>query len=276
MDAPAPLFDLAARAMHRNRAARAPALFLHETVAFGVTERLQEVNRSFTAPAVVAPFAKPWRKTFPDARIVADDEVLGLARGAHDLVLHALCLHGANDPVGQLVQCRLALKPDGLLIAALFGGQTLHELRACLAKAEVTVTGGLSPRVAPMGDIRDLGALLSRAGLALPVADGETMTVSYADAFHLMRDLRAMGEANALTARLRHPTRAAVLTEAARLYAERHADGDGRITATFEIVTLTGWAPAATQPQPLRPGSATARLAEALGAVETPLTSTQD
>jgi hypothetical protein len=173
--------------------------------------------------------------------------------------------------VGQLVQCRRALQPDGLFMGLMFGGQTLHELRACLAEAEAEVTGGLSPRVLPMGEIRDLGALLQRAGFALPVADSFTKTVLYRDAFHLMADLRAMGEGNALMARLRRPTRRAVLARAAALYQDRFAGADGRIPATFEIIALTGWAPHDSQQKPLRPGSATARLAEALHAAERPL-----
>ena len=273
MDSPPPLFDRAALARNRARAARtgAPAMFLHERVALGVEERLQEVNRRFTAPALVTPFAAPWRDAVPGAVEVADDEVLALSAGAHDLVVHGLCLHWANDPVGQLVQCRRALRPDGLLIATLFGGQTLQELRRCLAQAETEVTGGLSPRVAPMGEIRDLGALLQRAGLALPVADSEAIRVSYASALDLMRDLRAMGEGNALAGRLRRPTARAVILRAAALYAEEFGGPDGRIGATFEVVTLTGWAPAESQPRALRPGSATARLADALGTTETPL-----
>ena len=271
MDAPPPLFDRHALLRHRARAARAPELFLQSHVALGIEERLQEVNRTFTAPVIVSPWPQVWADVVPGAQVVADDEVLALERGAHDLVIHALCLHWANDPVGQLVQCRHALRPDGMLLATLFGGQTLQELRRCLAQAETEVTGGLSPRVAPMGEIRDLGGLLQRAGLALPVADTEVLTVSYASALHLMRDLRAMGEANAMAARLRRPTARAVIGRAAALYAENFSDADGRITATFEVVTLTGWAPAASQPQPLRPGSATTRLAEALKTTETPL-----
>jgi SAM-dependent methyltransferase len=176
---------------------------------------------------VVTAFPDLWQQRLPQARIVADDEVLDLTPGAHDLVIHALCLHWANDPVGQLVQCRRALRPDGLFLGVLFGGQTLAELRACLAQAEAAVTGGLSPRVLPMGEIRDLGGLLQRAGFALPVADAATRTVTYADPLRLMADLRAMGEGNALSQRLRRPTRRAVFAQAAELYAQTHA-GRGR------------------------------------------------
>lgn len=253
-------------ALARQRA-RASALFLQEEAVWEVQERLTEVNRTFTAPVVVTPFPALW----PDFPGIADEDRLDLQAAAHDLVIHALALHWANDPVGQLVQCRRALKPDGLFIGLMFGGQTLHELRASLAEAETEVTGGLSPRVLPMGEIRDLGGLLSRAGFALPVADSFTKTVLYRDAFHLMRDLRAMGEGNALAARLRRPTRRAVLFRAAAIYAERFGTPEGRIPATFEIICLTGWSPHDSQQKPLRPGSAAARLADVLNAAEQPL-----
>ncbi len=258
------LTDRKALSLHR---ARAHALFLQEEGALEVHERLTEVNRTFTAPVVVTGFPQLW----PDFPCVANDDTLPLPVGGHDLVIHALALHWANDPVGQLVQCRRALLPDGLFMALMFGGQTLHELRACLAEAEAQVTGGLSPRVLPMGEIRDLGGLLGRAGFALPVADSFTKTVLYRDAFHLMHDLRAMGEGNALQARLRRPTRRGVLIRAAEIYADRFATPDGLIPATFEIICLTGWAPHDSQQKPLRPGSAAARLADALNAAETPL-----
>lgn len=254
-------------ALLRQRArADAGALFLHDEVRAEVEERLAEVNRRFTQPAVVTGFPQVW--DMPAAAVVPDDEVLALTPQGHDLVIHALALHWANDPVGQLVQCRRALVADGLFLGFLFGGQTLAELRACLAQAEAEVTGGLSPRVLPMGEIRDLGALLQRAGFALPVADSFTKTVTYADAFGLMRDLRAMGEGNALMARLRRPTRRAVMARAAELYATHHTGPDGRIRATFEIICLTGWAPDDSQQKPLRPGSAAQRLADALGTDE--------
>ncbi len=270
MQTPPDLTDRDALARFRARVARManPALFLHQEVAFEIQERLSLVNRRFTDPAVVTGFPQVWQG-FEAARIVPDDDVLDLREGTHDLVIHALGLHWANDPVGQMVQARRALKPDGLFMAVLFGGQTLTELRAVLAEAEVAVTGGLSPRVAPMAEIRDAGALLQRAGFALPVADSVTQVVTYASALHLMRDLRAMGEVNALAARNRQPLRRGVLAEAMRLYEREFGDG-GRVRATFEMIFLTGWAPAADQPQPLRPGSATARLADALGTKETP------
>ena len=268
-DAPA-LTDRAA--LRRNRArARDDALFLHVAAADDLKERLELVNRSFTAPAVVSPFPQVWAAAFPEARHVDEAETLDLEEHAHDLLIHGLSLHWANDPVGQLVQCRRALRPDGLFLGILFGGQTLHELRSALAAAESHLTSGLSPRVAPMGEIRDLGGLLQRAGFALPVADGAPLTVTYATALHLMAELRAMGEGNALAARPRHFAPRALFAEAARLYADHYARPDGRVPATFDMVVLTGWAPDDSQPKPLRPGSAEARLADALGTDEQPL-----
>ncbi len=258
------LTDLTQRA--RNLA-RAKDTFLQELAADDLKDRMSFVNKSFQSSAVVTDFQHVWAEKIPEARIIAQSEVLNFGQVQHDVVVHSLGLHWADDPVGQLIQCRRALKPDGLMLAAVLGGQTLHELRACLAEAETLVRGGLSPRVAPMAEIRDLGALLQRAGLALPVSDSTTHTLSYQDMFHLMRDLRVMGEGNALAARLRQPTRRRVFREAARIYDQNYSV-NGRITATFEIITLTGWAPDASQPQPLRPGSATNRLADALGSAE--------
>lgn len=268
MITPPPLTDRSALLRNRARAlAAGPALFLHQDAAAEIEERLNEVNREFTSPAVVTGFPGPWAKILPQAKIVPDAEVLDLQPGAHDLVIHALALHWANDPVGQLVQCRHALAPDGLMLAVMFGGQTLAELRAVLAEAEVRLTGGLSPRVLPMGEIRDLGGLLQRAGFALPVADVAARPVSYRDMGHLLADLRAMGETNALAARRRTPSRRALFAEASRLYDEAYGDGNGRITATFELIYLTGWAPHESQQKPLRPGSATHSLAAVLSAI---------
>ena len=203
---PPALFDADLLALRRARAARlGPADFLQEAVAAEVAERLTEVNRSFRAPAIIGPRAGLWAAALglPDARRVPDADILDLEPAAHDLVVHALALHWANDPVGQLVQARRALRPDGLFLAALFGGETLTELRAALAEAEIETLGGLSPRVAPMGEIRDLGGLLQRAGFALPVADSRRYEVSYPSALALMHDLRAMGETNVQHDRLR-------------------------------------------------------------------------
>ena len=273
---PPALTDRAALARFRARALRAPALFLHEDAADEVQERLAEVNRTFTDVAIVTPFPGVWQGRIAGARIVAEAPVLDLAPGAHDLVIHALALHWADDPLGQIIQCARALRPDGLFIGVMFGGQTLAELRAVLAQAESDVTGSLSPRVVPMAEIRDLGALLQRAGLALPVADATRRTVVYRDFLHLVRDLRAMGESNALAARHRAPLRRDVLLRAAELYAREYADAQGRLPVTVETLTLTGWAPADSQPKPLRPGSAAFRLAEALGTSETSLENRRD
>ncbi len=246
-------------------------MFLHHAAAADIQERLIEVNRTFTAPAVVTGFPKFWDKALVGATMVQDSDMLALEPGAHDLVIHAMGLHWANDPLGQLVQCRHALRPDGLFIAVLPGGRTLHELRSSLAEAETLVTGGLSPRVLPMGEIRDLGALMQRAGFALPVADSFTQTVHYSSFATLCADLRAMGETNALAARLRRFTGRTVLAAAEAIYRANFATPDNRLQATFDLVFLTGWAPHDSQQQPLRPGSARARLADALGVPEEPL-----
>ncbi|HEV2303245.1 MAG TPA: methyltransferase domain-containing protein, partial [Stellaceae bacterium] len=191
--------------------------------------------------------------------------------GSFDLIVSNLVLHWAGDLPGALVQLRRALVPDGFFLAAMLGGRTLAELREVLLEAELAEEGGASPRVSPMADLADAAHLLQRAGFAMPVADGESVTVGYADALALMRDLRAMGETNALAARHKAPLGRRTLARAAALYAERFGDAAGRIPATFEILFLAGWAPHPQQPQPLAPGSAKRRLAEALGAVEIPL-----
>ncbi len=274
MKIPPRLFDTELLAQRRARAqAGTPADFLHREAAVEISERLREVNRTFRAPALVTGWPDVWRETLAGAGLhsltaVPDAEVLDLAEAAHDVVIHGLALHWANDPVGQLVQARRALAPDGLFLGVLFGGLTLHELRAAFAEAEAEITGGLSPRVAPMGEIRDLGGLLQRAGFALPVADTLPLTVDYATPLDLMRDLRAMGETNALVDRNRGPLGRDLLARACAIYARNYGRADGRVGATFEMVVLTGWAPGPGQQQPLRPGSATARLADALGVAE--------
>lgn len=260
-----PLTDRAALRRNRARARRSgPALFLREAVAAEVQERLAEVNRRFTAPALVSPFPEVWAAILPGAAVVEDDEALALSEGAHDLVVHDLCLHWADDPVGQLAQGARALRPDGLLVATLFGGATLGALRAALAEAEAEATGGLSPRVLPMGEVRAWGDLLGRAGLALPVADAQGFDVSYPDALALMRELRAMGEGNALHDRLRRPTPRGVILGALA----RYPLVDGRAVARLEVVTLTAWAPGPGQPVPLRPGSRSGSLLDALAAAK--------
>src|SRR5438552_5794110 len=203
-------------------------------------------------------------------RLSAEPEALPFAPGSFDVVLSVLALHWVNDLPGALLQLRRALKPDGLLLVSLLGGETLSELRQALMTAELAEEGGISPRVSPFADLRDLGGLLQRAGFAMPVVDSDRLTVTYPDALALMRELRGMGESNAVAERRRSFTRRATLARAAALYGEMFGLPDGRIPASFEIVTLTAWAPHKSQPQPLRPGSATTRLAAAPGPDEQP------
>lgn len=264
------LTDTNALRLHRARA-RTDRLFLQESAADEIKDRLAMVNRGFKDTAIVTPFPDIWRDVLPDAHIVPDDETLALETKSFDLVVHSLSLHWANDPVGQLIQCRRSLKPDGLMICATLGGQTLEELRSAISEAEIAATGGLSPRVVPMGEIRDLGALLQRAGFALPVADSISLRTEYRDALHLMHDLRHMGETNALSQRQRSYGGKDIFLRTAEIYRENFTSGSGRIRATYDIVFLTGWAPDDTQPQPLRPGSAKQRLADALKVPEVPL-----
>ncbi|SFK52668.1 methyltransferase domain-containing protein [Methylocapsa palsarum] len=209
----------------------------------------------------------PLVRTLGGARllsVVGDEEYVPLATARFDLAVSALALHYANDLPGALVQIRHALKPDGLFLGCLLGGRSLNELRTALAAAETEICGGVSPRVAPFADVRDLGGLLQRAGFALPVADSEPLSVRYADMFGLMADLRAMGASNALEARRRAPPPRALFARAAQIYAERFADPDGRVRATFELIFISGWAPHESQQKPLAPGSAKMRLADAL------------
>jgi len=200
--------------------------------------------------------------------VVGDEEALPLGAESFDLVTSLLALHSVNDLPGSLAQIRRVLKPDGFFLACLLGGASLSELRQAFTQAEAELEGGASPRVAPFADLRDLGHLLQRAGFALPVADIDPVVVRYADPFGLMRDLRAMGFSNPLAERRRTPLRRPTLFRAVQIYAERFSDPDGRIRATFELVWLSGWAPHESQQQPLRPGSAQVRLADALGTRE--------
>jgi SAM-dependent methyltransferase len=275
MTAAPPLTDRSALARHRARARRQPdhdgALFLHRIARSDIEERLIEVNRTFTAPAVVTGFPEFWADFRRGAVVVPDDDLLALHPQSHDLVIHAMGLHWANDPVGQLVQCRRALKPDGLFIAVLPGGATLSELRASLAEAEALVSGGLSPRVLPMAEIRDLGALMQRAGFALPVADSTREAVQYRALSALFVDLRAMGETNALAARRRSFASRRLIAATEAIYGANFRTAEGNLRATFELQFLTGWAPHDSQQTPLRPGSAKARLADALRVPEQPL-----
>lgn len=200
--------------------------------------------------------------------VVADEEFLPFQSGSLDAIVSNLSLHWVNDLPGALLQINNALKPDGLFLAAVLGGESLKELRGALMDAELSISGGASPRVSPFIDMRDMGALLQRAGFALPVVDNDIITVDYAHPLQLMRDLRGMGASNATRNRLMIPTKRQVLLEAAHLYQEKHGDELGRVPATFEIIYAIGWRPHASQQKPLKPGSAAARLAETLQAAE--------
>jgi hypothetical protein len=264
------IFDPKLRALHKRRAARLGGdRFLVVEALEGVAERLAPVNRHFRTALSLDEHAAANLQRADTAWQVATFDINEqlTCPGGYDLAVSLLELHALNDLPGALVQIRRALKPDGLFMGAVLGGATLHELRDSLAAGEAATTGGISPRVAPMADVRDLGSLLQRAGFAMPVADLERTTVRYRDFFGLVRDLRAMGETNALTGRigrLRRDTLAATVAH----YQEHHADPDGRLRATFDIIYLTGWAPHESQPKPLRPGSAKIRLADALGVKE--------
>ena len=284
------IFD---RALMRRRLSRAaqssPAEFLIAHAADDLAQRLVPILRSFplaielggvTVHGARALMGSAKVETVfrlaaspPSGRCgflsaVADEEVLPLGDASVDLVVSLLSLQAVNDLPGALAQIKRALRPDGLFIACLLGAETLTELRQSLAEAEAELSAGVSPRVAPFADARELGALMQRVGFALPVTDVEKLTVRYGDAFALMRDLRAMGMTNPLVERARTPLRRATLFRAAQIYAERFADRDGRLRATFDLVWLSGWAPHASQQRPLRPGSAKTRLADALGVDE--------
>jgi SAM-dependent methyltransferase len=262
------LFD---RALLARRLARAkkmgPATFLLDRVHEDLAERLAAVNREFTEVADIwtpdEGISLPGLK-IRHINIGSGDETLTLAPASLDLAVSALAFQFVNDLPGVLAQIRRALKPDGLLLASLIGGDTLTELRQSFAAAESECESGVSPRVAPFADLRDIGGLLQRAGLALPVTDVDRVVVRYDNAFALMADLRRMGATNILLERRRAPTRRATMLRMAQIYAERFADSDGRIRATFDIVWLSAWAPHESQPKPLRPGSATASLEEAV------------
>jgi SAM-dependent methyltransferase len=284
---PSPMiFDRALIRRRRRRAALlGPVTFLLDRVAVDLAERLATVLRRFdlaldlgtpgeavraalqhldSVGTIVAAGAVLRGPPF----VAADEEALPFRDGALDLVVSALALQFVNDLPGTLVQIRRILKPDGLFVAALLGGETLTELRQSFAAAESETAGGVSPRVAPFADLRELGSLLQRAGFALPVTDVDRLIVRYDSVFGLMHDLRRMGATNALFARHRAPLWRATLARMAEIYARRFADADGRLRATFEIVWLSGWAPHPDQQQPLKPGSAKARLADALGTRE--------
>lgn len=235
----------------------------HSGAVADALQRLENIGmviRADLCPALVA--------EAPGPALACDEELLPFARESLNLVACPLSLQWVNDLPGTLAQITRALAPDGLLLAALFGPDTLRELREALTLAETEIRGGASPRVAPFIELRDMGSLLQRAGLALPVSDTDRLTVAYPSMFELMADLRAMGAANVLIERSRQPLTRAILTRAAEIYAQRFSRSDGRVMATFEIITATGWKPHESQQKPLRPGTAQARLADALGTRE--------
>ncbi|MBC6441114.1 MAG: methyltransferase domain-containing protein [Rhodospirillales bacterium] len=288
-DAQAP-FDTRALRLHRDRAAgnaTDSTEFLFHQVGLRLLDRLDDVKRMFPVAVELGARDGTLRSGLEQRngitwllqtdrssgfgrmgrgpRLVCDDDLPPLAESSADLVVSNLSLHWVNDLPGCLSQIRCALKPDGLLLAAILGGETLHELRTVLAEAEIAITGGLSPRLSPMVDVRDAGALLQRAGFALPVVDIDRLDVDYPDALALMRDLRAMGETNVVSERPRGLARRDVLLPAITLYAERFGNASGRVPATFDVIYLTGWSPHESQQQPLRTGSGQTRLTNILG-----------
>ncbi len=281
------IFDRALLRLRRDRSA--PIFKKHDFLIRAVCERLSDrlldMSRKFPLALdlgarssglglktgdggiekiVSADISPRMLSTISDMAVAADAEFLPFANGIFDLIFSNLDLHWTNDLPGSLAQIRRALKPDGLFLGTIFGGETLHELRDALMTAELELTGGASPRISPFTELRDAGGLLQRAGFALPVADSDEIVVTYEDMFRLMVDLRGMAEGNALVERLRRPTNKRLFLRAAELYAERHAEDGGRIRATFQVVFLHGWAPHESQPKALRPGAATKRLADAL------------
>lgn len=288
------IFDRSLLFRRRDRAAPhvQDHAFLLERAADDILERLGAVRRQFPVALNLGAYNGLLSRRLrgfpgielvidaePSARLLdqcdrpkvrADEEALPFREGSLDLVVSALALHFVNDLPGTLVQIRRALKPDGLLLATLFGGGTLQELRTSLLAAEAEVEGGASPRVAPFADVRALGSLLQRAQFALPVVDSDTVTVTYPNPLQLMHELRAMGASNVLRARRRLPLRRRTLQRALEIYVDRFGLDGGRVPATFEFITMTGWAPHESQQKPLQPGSARARLADALGTKELP------
>lgn len=288
MTDPLKIFDRRCLRLQRNRAAAGLAAhdFLLREIAGRLDDRLRDINRQFdsaldlgchtgqtsetvealrTAATLIRCDLSPEmaRRAGPGAA-AADEEFLPFAAGAFDLVVSNLALHWTNDLPGALLQIRRTLRPDGLFLAAMLGEDTLAELRDCLMEAEIETAGGVSPRVSPFATVRDLGGLLQRAGFALPVVDRDRIVVTYENALNLFADLRGMGEGNALYERRRNFTGRATLMRAADIYRQRHAGAGGRIPATFSVIYLHGWAPHASQQQPLKPGSAKTRLANAL------------
>ena len=280
---PIAIFDRPALRRHRARAAGqdADSGFLFREGAERLLDRLADIKRPFSRALDLDsrdPLLAEGLRSAGIGTVVAgeagplavDLEALPFAPASFDLVASSLAFHWINDLPGTLLQLRHILKPDGLLLVNLFAGETLEALRIALLEAESEIENGASARISPFADPRDLAGLLQRAGFALPVVDSDRITVDYPDAWKLMRDLRAMGETNATALRHRHFTRRATLSRAAEIYRARFGDEEGRIPAEFEIATLTAWAPHEAQPRALRPGSAAARLADALGTAERP------
>ncbi len=274
--APSPTPQLFDRVLLRARQRRAlqggPASFLLDRVSEDMADRLRAVIRDFADAADIwtpgeglKDLARDRFRSFTHVDLTdPSNEVLPLAPESLDLALSALAFQFVNDLPGVLSQIRRALRPDGLLLAVMVGGDTLTELRQSFAAAEAECEAGISPRVAPFADLRDIGALLQRAGFALPVTDLDSVVVRYDNAFTLMQDLRRMGATNILLERRKVPSRRETMLRMAEVYRERFADSDGRIRATFDLIWLSGWAPHPDQPRPLKPGSATASLADAV------------
>lgn len=253
------LFDPSLRVLRHRRIER-ESQFLHERAVNEIMDRLQFVKRAFTKIAVVTFFPDLWSKFPYEVEFVLADEMLKFAQADYDLIIHDMFLHCANDPLGQLIQCQRALRDDGLLTAAFFGGESLHQLRAALMRVEEAIYGGISPRVHPMIDIRAAGGLLQRANLALPVLDADKLDVQYRDIFTLLRELRRMGESNIQTARSKTPV-------SARFWAaveSEMGDEKGAIICSAELIFLNAWRPSQSQPRPLRPGSAQFSLDEVM------------
>lgn len=279
MSAPT-LFD---RKLERTRRRRKPPLLpdlFYNRLAEDIGDRFNLIKRPFPQLLITGPFAprlapvleQPNRSVIAEGReITFDEEALPFAEGSFDSIVSILSLQTANDLPGAVVQMRRALKPDGLFLACLFAGETLHELRAAWLEAESELRGGASLRVAPFADIRELGALLQRAGFALPVADLDRIVLRYPNALALMREIKLLGFSESLIERSRLPVTPTLLAQAAAIYDRRFADPDGRIRAAIDIAWLTAWSPHESQQQPLRPGSARARLADALKVEEFPL-----
>lgn len=286
------VFDRGAVRERRSRAARdiSKYSFLFQEVAGRLADRLLDITRTFPraldlgchsgqldaalrgggkiGALVQCDLSEAMARRASGSVLVADEEALPFAEGSFDLILSNLSLHWVNDLPGTFLQARRCLKPDGLFLAATLGGDTLIELRDSLMAAEIELRDGASPRLSPFMQISDAGALLQRAGFALPVIDNDKITVTYDTMFALMADLRGMGETNATAARPRHFTRRGLFLRAAEIYRQRHANADGRIRATFEVIYLHGWSPHESQQQPLRPGGAEARLADFLDTTE--------